>query len=263
MTDLAPEEHTDTEAPANDEPSAEDRARLYGWRPYEEFSGDPKDFRDAETFLKINDERAAASAERARKLEREVLRLTRAQHMADERWRDQERQRIRAEMAAAAEQGDVKRVTELADGLERTSAPVHQNEPPEVEDFRARNSWFGVDPVKTAQATRISNEVRAMNPNFSVADELKVVEAEMQRLYPTMRAQPSTERPRPAAPGGELAGGVRLAPRQTNAFERLPYSAKQQFESLKNQGVYTDAEREAYAADYNADTFTIERKKRA
>jgi len=65
-----------SDAPDDDEPDPTDidRARMQGWRPFEEWNGPPEDWKDYKDFLRVADENAPVLRESNRRLTRELER---------------------------------------------------------------------------------------------------------------------------------------------------------------------------------------------
>lgn len=158
-------------APANDERDFEAEARVMGWKPEEEFAeGErrPREFRDAEAFVRAAEEKAGLQKqtishlkEKVSFLERAVKKLTKMEQnaysnaLAD----------IRAQMEDAVNAGDVegfraldKKADKIREDM-RDDAPAHGEDPAEqVLAFRDTNPWY--DKGALASATEVEVEAR-------------------------------------------------------------------------------------------------------
>lgn len=213
----------------------ETRARRQGWRPESEWKDGegrrrPVRFKSAEEWLReagesnpILRERNRHLTEQLEKTQRDVesmkgkveesfsiLEETRRMNReAVERARKKGREEARAEMEAAAAEGDVakfkqaqKRVDEIdqqaeddraAEAERRTKAKkpgedgeeeALKNLHPDTRAWIGDNKWFKTDPVLRGYMTEIHNEIRRERPDLSVREQLEEAERDVRQRFP-------------------------------------------------------------------------------
>lgn len=178
--------------------SVEERARAQGWKPQEEFKGDPENFVDAETYVKRGEEvlpfvkatnrrltetveQQAARLEalerenRANKAALEAIQETNREVVAERA--EQTVEQIEAAIVQAREDGDTTTelkllrqhataVTAAAKAKEKP-APVQQQtngtadltQTPEFKSFLRENPWWSEDAVMRAASIEIQNQL--------------------------------------------------------------------------------------------------------
>jgi len=234
-------------------PSSDDVARKEGWVPKEEFRGDPNKWVDADTWVKrgeimrpLKDEIAKLRREHERERAQMISAMNDIQRIARE---DAEKkiQEIRGKQKAAFEAGDWNTFEaadaarrELENGTRNTApAPDHQALAYEAqkaaEEFKAANTWFERDPVRTEAAqnfvalaiTKAQSEGRVLMP-----EDFRGLLNEAGRRY-APQATPKT----PVAP----STGNRPAPQQGKRFSDLSAEDKQTFDALYRRGIFKRA----------------------
>jgi len=242
----------DTTAPA------EAAAREMGWRPLEEFRGDPDKWVDAETFvsrgehflpiLRANNKRlqeqqgvlSTELAETRRLLEASQEAISELKKYHDE---DTKRQIAKArrdlikEIKQAREDGDVDREVELQTEVNRLDTAV-ANAPaapapaptapkkdatvdPDFIAWEADNPWFRTDKRKNALAMAIAQELRGDPANAKL-----VGRAFYDRISQEMEEYLSPADRSSKVGSGRSGGGGRTAPPATRQFSDLPAEAK-------------------------------------
>lgn len=270
-------EADDTPLAANDEARTEGRdfeteARVQGWRPQDEFNGDPAKWADAETFVKngehsvgIQKKTIAAMAKKISIMEGTIKKLTRAEQsayasaVAD----------LKAKQEEAVEAGDIAafkaldgRIDKLRENAEsELPATRHGEDAAEQFDtFRDANPWF--DRANLASATDIEKDARiwadklaermvrqGLDKQLAPSDFFERVAEETVAQFPQLKAR--REKPASDVGGVTRPGGSRTAKTGAN----LPAEAKAQAERFMAQGIFkvkTKAEAyERYAASYD------------
>lgn len=260
MTDQAIE----TGEPIAAEPTVEDRAREMGWRPKEEFKGDESRWVDADTFVKKGEEVLPIVNARAKKLEEanaamkaELADMKRTfgefkqYHSQTERRAYERAMRdLEERQAEAVEANDLKAVREITKEMNNLSKDVRtddQGDPYATPDhakalsqFEADNPWFKSDPVMTAAANVIANQLEAAGVRG--ADQLQEVAKRIRAEFPhkfenERRKAPATvEGASPPRKGGKT-------------WSDLPPEARATADRWVKQGLVT---REQYIKDYFA-----------
>lgn len=203
----------------------ETRARAMGWKPQEEFRGNPADWRGADEFIRRGEQELPVLRERYRAQERQIVALRAGQdestsvikdlterfRTADERAYKRARAELQKERDAAIEVGDKAAVhradAELAE-LDETkpkaaaAAPAVAAAPaaavavphPEAIAWHQRNPWYQSDPVLTQAALRAHHELLNTEPDLSVGENLERVTQSLRAMYPGRIAAPAATR---------------------------------------------------------------------
>lgn len=253
---------------AGDNRNYEAEAREMGWVPEEEFNGPKGKWKDAKQFVedgerilpivrsqlkRTQDELAKKDAEFAKRIER-IERMSKVSMERQKAQHKTELDRIKKEMRKAAEEGDTARYDQL-DVQREELAGQSFDEPQDdgksdydraVQDFSSRNNWYGTDDVMTAWAEGYSQKIARDNPNISIEDNLKRVEAAAKEKFPDKFGGK-----KPAANGHAAVdggGSFPAAPRRGKGAAQLPAEARAAGERFVKEGLFKNIEE--YAKDY-------------
>lgn len=227
-------------------------ASSIGWRPMEQFRGNPDNWVDADVYLergkevlpllKANNKRLendlAATKQANDRLAAEIAELRGSMnefaefsHQQLKEKLEEQRVSLKRQIREAKREDDDSRVEELEEQLDeneearaalkppaKKEAQTPPPEPPEFKAWKETNPWFGADPVKTKMAEtfaiRVAAEGKKGQAFYDGVDEL------MREAYPQRKAADKTEDGRPGGGGGE--GGSS----NDSSFNALPAEAK-------------------------------------
>lgn len=270
---------------ASETPQARDyeaEAREHGWRPKEEFRGDPDQWRDAETFMKRADEvmpllkkKTEALEHKLKDMGRTIRQQTKLLESADKRAYERAVAELKAKRDEAAESGDMT-TYRAADGeLEKLTkeGPATKAEAKgrytqeEAEgafmDWRTDNLWY--DKGAMAAASPVEAEARLYadlmtQKHIAKADEMSPPEyfdyigTLVRERFPTLGKPAGNVPPRKngsavAAPTNGRGNG------QAKSFNALPVDAQQMCDRLfRNKalpGATLDEARNYYVKHYD------------
>lgn len=233
------------EAPAvNTE--VEDKARRMGWKPQEEYKGDPNRWTDAESFVKVGEERIPVMKENYRKLEDKYQNLEQQvkaqkeyqEHMGKLQY-DRAIKDLAAKQRVAVEEAD----TEAFDAIEKQKeqtrvdyspkeSPTPPQAPQEVTDWQAKNPWFNQDFKKTEAAHFYENQLLHM-PLAARLDEVS-------RRVNADFAPPKEQARRLPAVEGAIPTGSNKKPGKT--WNDIPTGDRAKASEWIKRGVMTEAE---------------------
>lgn len=230
-------------------PSIEDRAREQGWRPKEEYEGDPSKWVSAETFVAKGEliERIESLGKKLKDSEKTIKML--AEHNA--KVKDSEFKRavefLKQQKKAAYENGDVDKIIELDDKIaevketqkaQAKAAVPQENEPhPDFVEWAADNKWYDRNSEMRADADAFGEAYLRNNPKKTPREVLEYVTTKIKRAYPDEFSNPNRNRPS----GVEGGGGTRQAgsresfslteeeTKVMNAFVRKDIMTKEEF----------------------------------
>jgi hypothetical protein len=231
----ASEEAGEAEAAPKDE-GVEKRAREMGWRPKDEFKGDPDKWTDAMTYVQRGETVLPiirAERDRLRTEIAEIRSTVRqfAEHHAtvEKRAYDKALADARKELNQAVKEGDEKTAEAKADEIAelRANKPAEGKEAvkeiaPEVKEWLADNRWFHTDDVLRDYATKLHDKLLRDRRDLSLEENLAMVSKDVRKRFPEAFGNPNRERP--AAVEGSSGGGVK--PKGGKSYADLPAEAK-------------------------------------
>lgn len=232
------EEFEDEAAPSgefDEQPvNVEERARAMGWKPLEEFRGDPRRWSPAAEFIAHGEEelpilrdQTRRMSERLARAEPEITRLrktveeqneairhvTALAQRADERGYERAKAELLATRRAAVEAGDIEahdQVQEQLDALEESRAEVISPPPPpppppppgqapEITQFVKDHPWFLRDQRLKDAMISMHLAVIAEEPEWPLQDQLDEALERMNKAFPEVAAQEG-QQPLPQSP---------------------------------------------------------------
>lgn len=240
------------------DPNVETEARRGGWKPKDQWHGNPAGWIDADTFVKRGREIAPhiareagqlrtenqrlkdQQAETARQLEEmktQVAGLTTFRTEMAGRERERIREELVGELAVARQAGDFAAEARILGKLATpppvpeppkqalVAQPLRPAVPQEMTDWIAQNEWYTRDPVLQQAMNIVGADMRANGTlvGMSLTDQLNATSREVLKRY----APPAS-----GNGGGRVEGGMRSAdgglprPAQEGSWETLPAHIK-------------------------------------
>lgn len=230
----------------------EQEAIKYGWKPKDQWEGEPDEFRPAKEFMerasffkKINDLN--------RKVEQSNKALTALKSHHDlvyQRAHEEALTKLKDEHRAAVEAGDVAAADKVIDKMdvvredfqkarETSTVPIPQITA-DFEEFTDRNNnWYSKDDVMTAYADRVGfqfaqNQIAAGQRPVP-AEVFKFVEQKVREKFPDRFGTQKRTAPNPV--GGSNSPTPRPKSQTTHSEADLPVEAKKVMDQLVRQGV--------------------------
>lgn len=219
----------------------EAEAAAMGWRPPDEFRGDPDKFIPAEDYVKTAEERVPVMLATQKNLIKKVQGLESAIEEQGRHHNKLMEQRVeearaaeREKMREAVAEGDTdaynaaeKRHDAIVDPA---PAPSPAPTDPDLDQFVARNQWYKKDTAMTGAAEAYSVELA--QKGIKGADNYAQVEKYIMDEFPHKFSNPNRDDP-PSV-------GRSRAPAKKNgrAFANLPDDAKAAFKKFHKMGVY-------------------------
>lgn len=231
-----------TEAPVVEESqpvTLESLAGEMGWRPKEEWKGDPDKWKPAHDFMRATVDVNHKLSNRLKGVEDQLSRVARTSATITEQAVAKERDRLLKEREEAFDAGDREAFQRADQQLAKVQvAPVV---PDEAQSFVERNaSWFQKDAEATAWAVNRADELA--KTGLGPARQLAIVEREAKAMFPEF-----FEAEKPKAKAAPLnAPGARAAVSTKKGFASLPAEAQKAALSYEKKGI----DREEYARIY-------------
>ncbi len=225
------------------QPTTEDLASEMGWKPQDQWKGDPDKWRPAAEFLRSTVKVNRNLTEKVRSVEDRISRISRMQEIALEKALERQRAELQAEADRAWDENDKGRYREITTQIDQLKVPVEQPAlSPELDDFKARNPWFQQDQDATRWAAMRGDELAKQG--ISPQRQLQIVEREAKQLFPDLYpAEQAPARPAPLNKPGARAGRA-----VAKGFSSLPAEAQKAADYYVSKGVFKD--REEYAKSY-------------
>ena len=163
------EETQAPEAEAQPNTEVEDKARRMGWKPQEEYKGDPNRWTDAESFVKVGEERIPVMKENYRKLEDKYTNLEQQvkqqreyqEHMGKVQY-ERAMKELKAEQKEAVEDADTEKFEQLEQRKEQIkvdySPKQSTQKPNEVAAWETRNTWYQ-NPILADKAVKLEKRI--------------------------------------------------------------------------------------------------------
>jgi hypothetical protein len=240
-------ENTEAQSEAPEVSESEDKARAQGWRPMEEYKGDPEKWVSADSFLKRADEELPIMRERTRKMASELAELKStvkkfSEHHAkveqiayDRALADVKKQRREALAIGDAEgvEAAEEKIEELKELKPAPKKEAVAEIAPEVQAFVTANPWFQSEPKLAKYAEMVCGELQSEDPTRDLGDILKEVAKEVKSRFPEKFANAK----RSAPPAVEGSGAVASGGKGAKTFANLPAEAKQACEKFLRAGL--------------------------
>jgi hypothetical protein len=223
MTEAAKEEILPNEiVPKETTQEDIDRAKTYGWHDpeAEDFRGDPETALGPKEFLEKMEAHPSMKRENFTKLEHKLMKLestleqTRtdqekfiemSKNAAINEYKDKQRQ--------AVEDGDTEAYDKAQKGIEETEKQTEtKSVVPELEAFKQRNNWYGIDIDKTIYANQVDNILSQRQ--LSPTEHFKELENAISEKFPTRQA------------ANVQKNGRLKAPSKSKTFDAMPEDNK-------------------------------------
>jgi len=213
---------SDDTGSASTTPSIEDRAREQGWRPKEEFDGDPSKWVSAETFVAKGEliDRIEALGKKLKDSEKTIGMLKEHHTKVKETEFKRAVEFLKSQKKAAYENGDVDKIIEIDEKIAevretqkaQAAAEVEPtvNEPhPDFQSWVSENRWYEKNSEMRADADAFGEAYARNNPSKTPSEVLKYVTEKIKRTYKEEFENPNRSRPSGVEGGGTRQGTSR------------------------------------------------------
>lgn len=231
FTKPAPADPTPEAPQHSDDPALEQRARLMGWRPQEEFKGEEGKWKPADEFVQFAQDNPAVLNERLGRMERmlqdQAKKAVAEQRKAAEAGYKRAVLEHRKAIAAAVDDGDQVRADELAQRMAQIKPPPPEeredpNALPGFQAFAASEPWYGTDAVLTGFANNtLAPQLASAGYDTTSPEFFQEVSRQMREAFPHKFSNP-----RRSAPAAVANGGGAPARAGGKDYRSLPPEAK-------------------------------------
>lgn len=228
----------------------EQLAREQGWRPKEEYNGDPAKWVSAETFLAKGEliDRIESLGKKLKDSEKAIQMLTEHNQKLKEVEFKKAVEYLKNQKKQAYEAGDVDKIIEIDDRLAEVkqkqkevsnTLESKQNIQPEIDPAFTRwvneNPWYSSDSEMKSDADAFGNAYAANNPDKSPEDVLKYVTTKIKKIYKDKFENPNRNKV------GAVEGGGRRQEADNDSIE-LTENERRAMNTFVRQGVMTREE---------------------
>lgn len=228
-----------------------EKATTMGWRPKEEFEGDPDSWVDAGEFVRrkpLFDE--IHKQKREIKSVRETISKFKNHHeRVQEAAYKQAIEDLKREKLQALESADHSRVVEIDDEIAVRRANPPQREPednPEFDSWVDHNPWYNTDSVMRAAADTAGKQFIKSNPDASKEDIYEYAETIVKKKFAdkfeVKESKPNENRRRPSA----VDNSTMQSRQSKSGWDSLSEDAKAIGMEFVRDGIMT---KEQYAKD--------------
>lgn len=220
----------------------EQKALEQGWKPKDQFDGDPTEFIDAPEFVRRGElfEKIERQSKEVRQL-KEALEAFKVHHTkVKEAEYNRALKAVDAARKKAFDEGDgekffaleeqMKSIKEEAAIVKEAAEAPTPSTPPALESWMKQNSWYQSDRAMTAFADSLAIELHGKG--YTLDQALREIDAEVRKEFSS-----KFERKRPPSP----EGSTRTGSTKSDNF-KLSDEERQVMRKLVKQGVMTEAE---------------------
>lgn len=247
------------------EPTPEEQARVFGWRPKDEFSGPDDKWVDAEAFLKAREENlgiAKQDNKRLSEVNRDLTKKLRRMETMIEQIKGFEQRAyeralndLKAQQRAAVETGDTdafERIDGELDELRKSAATEEKKPVQDVDtqemfaEWLADNDWYIKDEVKRTYA---EVQVNKLGPMQDYADGPEAYLQEIaERVNKRFAAKEEAKTPAKKINPVAGANAMRTGQRAAKGYADLDAAGKQMAKQMVSMKIFENEE--AYAKEY-------------
>jgi hypothetical protein len=192
-----------------------------GWKPEEDFKADPKNegkkWRSAEEFMdrKSLFDRIETGNHEVKQLKKTLQQLSHHHANVEKKAYEKALTDLKAERKVAIQENDMARAEELRDEMDdirdkinevRPPVEIPTGPPPELVEFKTRNSWYQRDDAMTRYADSVGQEL--FNQGLSPSKVLEGVEKKTREAFPEKFRNPNRESAPEMVPSGKRAGST-------------------------------------------------------
>jgi len=222
--------------------SLEEIARENGWKPEEEWKGDPpkNGFKTADEFVKAGFDVQKSQHEKIEQLQGTVERvennineMAKTEATRTAKALERQKQRLERERQEAFEESDSDRFNELDKELDETKSQMEETSGvnKEFKDgekaFIKRNDWYNKNKVMTAFTMNIADGLGRAFPDMSADEYFEELEKAAKEQFPNQFRNERRD------DGSPVDGGRPKGPVKKKGFDSLPPEAKEAFEEAK------------------------------
>lgn len=190
-----------------------------GWKPEEDFKADPKNegkkWRSAEEFMdrKSLFDRIETGNHEVKQLKKTLQQLSQHHAVVEKTAYEKALKDLKAERKTAIAENDMVRAEELLDEMDsvrdkiqavKPPVDVPAGPPPELVEFKQRNTWYERDDAMTRYANSVGQDL--FNEGLPPHKVLEGVERKTREAFPEKFRNPNRESAPEMVPSGRRAG---------------------------------------------------------
>jgi hypothetical protein len=262
------QEEVPPETPPEVPQEVQDRARLMGHIPLEEFKGDPKRWVPADKYVERAESlmpilksqlgkyeskilNLESTVESQRKTTEKLLKMS--EKIGTQAYEQAKRELTKKQMLAVENQDveafeQIEKEKDLLVKPEPIEAPPEPQSSPSFDSWKGENSWYGTDPDMAMFADSYGRQYKQTNPNATYEQVLAEASKKVKNVFPHKFENPNRNIPSPVDSGG-VGGGELQTGKKT--FNDLPADAKVQCRKfVADQKMFLIKTNEDYVKSY-------------
>lgn len=236
-----------------EELSVEERARIQGWRPKDEFRGNEDDWIPADQYIKNQENNMPLMRSTVRKLEDTVDVITRHNKELQKKFEIFEQstrskliKELESKLDDAVLDGDSDAVKRIISEMKSAESPIEVEEEkpqqqkvdPTAEAWVSRNTWFNKDQMLQGIAVQIHQNFLTTRPDLSIAENLELVSKEVKKRFPEKFGIKQKRMPKMQKfDNGETVKGQKT---EESLIANMSEQEKRDARVLINRGLYKD-----------------------
>jgi hypothetical protein len=202
--------------------SIEDRARSAGWRPKEEFDGDPSKWVSAETFVAKGEliERIEQLGKKLKDSDKTIAMLKEHHSKVKESEFKRAVEFLKQQKKQAYESGDVDKIIEIDDKIaevretqkaQKQQAQIDESPDshPAFQSWVSENKWYETDSEMRADADAFGEAYARNNTDKTPQEVLEYVSKKIKKTYPEKFTNPNRNKPTGVEGSGTRQGSSR------------------------------------------------------
>lgn len=227
-----------------------------GWRPQDQYDGDPTRWKPAKDFILAERDISRSMKQDVKRLRDQVDRMASASSKQTERMLRQQAEDLERKFAEAVENKDARGAAEAARGMRELESSARTEAPNPDNDFATENPWYrpGSDDEATAFAQVISQ--RELSKGIPFDRHKDTVVAAVRQRFPELFSDGQERQQQPRTPPQLHAPTTRQPTKRGKSFADLPADAKRAAETTARLAASRfGADPEKVKADYATDYF--------
>jgi hypothetical protein len=241
----------------------EARAKLQGWVPEDQYTGEAGSWKSAEDFLAFGEQIQPILRECLRSSETKLVEMTNKinelteviANFSEYHKKTEERsykkalrdlKALKEEAVEEADKNKVKEIDDEIDGLKESQQEVGTVKPkgdpiigPEFIEWQSKNDWYGKDMELSVYADQVAPFI---DKSLKGAAFFKAVKDKVEEKYPEKFGNPNREKPGSVEAGSGGGGG-----QGKKSYSDLPADAKKACDQFVKDGLLT---KEQYIKEY-------------
>ena len=237
-----------------------ERATSQGWKPKEEYTGDPDKWVDYDEFNRRAPffEAVSKANKKVKVLEEQLKTLYEHHNKTAEREYQRAREELLREKKLAAKDNDLEKVIAIDEQIEQLEQATPQKidapqgEHPAIVQFAEKNKWYVEDEVLQAAFNGYGAQIERLNPDMPAEEVLKRAKEKVEAAFPNKFSKAATS----VTTSRHSPNGLSITKKKSLTYNDLPEEAKIIYKRLvkTTSNPYGIMSSEQYLKEYAANS---------